>query len=203
MAVTNICAELKRGQDTSCTSPLRRYYQQAVVMNKSDIDMTTVQITASDAGTPTPTCAYNVEFTLKEGKTGYLFRGNENGSTYKGYFDKVTNETFGVPDYTHHVQMLVAGVEENSKCILSSLDKGSFVVAMQFADGTVEIYGMQNGMKTDDYTYDTQENGGGTAIILSSRETAPEGYLPLVYKSATPDGETADFDNLFANPATP
>lgn len=199
MAVTSPCAELKGGQDISCTSPLRRFYQQAVIINKSDIDTTTVEITAPTTGGGTPTCAYNVQFSLKTGKTGYMFKGSENGSVYKGYFDKATNETFGVPDYTHHVQILLVGVSEETKCYLDALDKGSYVVAMQFADGTVEMYGFQSGMTTEDYTYDPQEGGGGTPIILSSREISPEPRVPLVYKSQVEGGETADFDSLFAN----
>ena len=36
------------------------------------------------------------------------------------------------------------------------IDKGSFVVALQAKDGTVEIYGMVNGLTTGDYEYNIQ-----------------------------------------------
>lgn len=196
MAIQSICGTLKAGQDLSCITPARRYFQQAVIINKSDID--TYTITAPNGVAP-DSCEYQVEFTLKDGKTGYRLMGSENGSTYRGYFDKSIAETLGQPQYIHNVQILIAGVDRATKCILDALDKGSYVVALQFSDNTVEIYGIQNGLTTGDYTYDVQEGGGGTAIVLSSRENAPEGYLPLVYKSATPDGEVADFDSEFAN----
>ena len=200
MAVIPLCARLLSGQDASCTPLKRRYFQQAVVINKTDIEDYTITLTDFDS--ETPTCAYNVEFTLKEGATGYRFSGGENGSTFFGRYNKTLSELGGLPQYAHEVQMLVVGADEAAKCILSGLDKGSYVVALQFSDGTVEIYGMENGLSTGDYTYSIQENGGGTAVILSSNETTPESHLPLVYKSAVPGEEGADFDAAFANPAS-
>lgn len=198
MANESVCAKLAAGQDVSCLSPLRRYYQQAVLINKSDIDPESILITNTGlAGA----CAYNVEFTLKEDTTGYLFKGNENGSVYKGFFDKSNNDTFGIPEYIHHAQLIMAGVDEAAKCNLQAIDKGSVVVAYQFADNTIEIYGIENGLTTGDYTYDTQENGGATTLDLASMENNPERYMPLVYKSQTPGTEVADFDALFSNPA--
>jgi len=198
MATTSACASLKAGQDVSClASPSRRYYQQAVIINKSDIDPATVVKTLPTA--VSSVCNYNVAFALKDGATGYAFKGSENGSTYVGYFDKATNELTGNPDYTHHAQLLVMGVAEATKCILNSLDRGSYVVAYQFYDNTIEIYGFDSGLTTEDYTYNAQEGGGGQAIILSSREISPEPNQPYAYKSGTEDGEIADFDALFAN----
>lgn len=194
MAVASICGILKNGQDDSCIAPVRRYYQQAVVINLTDINPSTLVITK-----PTDLlCGYNLQFSLKVGKTGYLFKGSENGSTYKGYFDKSVSD-LGFVQYKHNAQILIVGASEATKCILDSLGKGKYAVAFQFSDGVVEIYGIQNGLTTGDYTYDVQEGGGGTAIILSSRETAPEGLLPLVYKSLVVGSETADFDSAFEN----
>lgn len=198
MAQDTVCGMLKDGQDTSCLSPSKRYYQQAVVINKSDIDE--YEVTKTDTTTPSAPCAHHVTFTLKAGKTGFMFKGSEAGSTYKGYVDKSRNELFGLPQYIHHAQILIAGADEETKCKIDSMDRGSFVIAYQFKDGTVEIYGIENGLTTDDYTLDLQENGGGQALILSSLESAPENDLPLIYKSAVSGGETADFDELFAAP---
>lgn len=192
MAITSVCGTLMNGQDASCVSPSRRYFQQAVVINKSDIASFTIT-----APTEANACAYHVEFSLKEGKTGFLFAGSENGSVYKGFFDKSQSD-LGFAQYAHSVQMLVVGADEAAKCVLDALGKGSYVVALQIGD-LIEVYGVQNGLVAGDYTYDLQEGGGGSAIVLSSAETAPESRLPLVYKSATPDGEVADFDSLFAN----
>lgn len=195
MATYSTCSKLKQGQDTSCLSLKRRYIQQAVFLNMDDIDPATIVIAEETESVP---CAHTVQFALKTGKTGYLFRGNENASSFKGYADKTTQETFGNPDYIHHVQIPMAGVDEKAKCILTQLDRGNYVIAMQYSDNTIEIFGMESGLKTDDYTYDPQEGGGGSLIVMSSRDFAPEPKLPFVYKSLVSGGEVADFDDLFA-----
>lgn len=200
MAITSVCGTLKSGKDLSCTAPQRKYAQQISIINKNDVDPDTLVITAPNGATPA-TCAYNVKFSLLEDKTGYHFTGSENGSTYKGYVDIATSETFGTPEFIHSVQMMVAGVTEADKCVLDALVRGKFVVAMQFADGTIEIYGIRNGLSLVPATYDVQENGGGTAMVLASQENAPEDLLPLVYISLVPGSEIADFDSDFANPA--
>jgi hypothetical protein len=192
MAVASICGTLKNGQDASCIAPVRRYYQQAVVFNLADINPSTLVIT-----TPTALlCSYNVQFALKTGKKGYRFAGSENGSTYKGYFDKSVSD-LGFVQYKHNAQILVIGADESSKCVLDALGKGNYAVAFQFADGVVEIYGIQNGLVAGDFTYDVQEGGGGTPIVLSSRDIAPEGLVPLIYKSLVPGQENEDFDSAF------
>lgn len=195
MAQTSVCALLLAGQDTVCEPIKRRYYQQAVLINKSDINAYTITRTNYEA--PTPTCSYKVSFTLKPGKRGYLFRGPENGSNYFGSFDKTTSD-LGFAQYNHNASLLIVGATQSAKCVLDSLDKGSFVVAYQFTDGTVEIYGMENGLSTGDYTYDIQGGGGGTAVALSSGDIRPENTLPLVYVSVIPGQESEDFDAEFA-----
>lgn len=198
MALASVCGVLLDGQDQSCTPPKRRYYQQVVVINKSDIDPASVVKSLTDYESPSPVCEYGVSFSLKEGKTGHRFSGIEAGSSYFGTFDK-TRSDFGYPQYIHNANLLVVGADAASKCVLSALDKGSYVVAYQFADGTVEIYGFDNGLATGDYSYDIQGGGGGSAVILSSLENAPENDLPYVYISAVPGQEGADFDSNFAN----
>jgi len=198
MAVASICGTLKNGQDASCIAPARRFYQQAVIINKQHIDPASVVISVPTA--EAPDCLYNVEFSLKTGETGYRYTAPEAGSTYKGYFDKTLSD-LGYPQYKHNAQILIVGSTEEAKCILDSLSKGKYVVAYQFTDGTVEIYGFENGLTTGDFTYDVQEGGGGTAIVLSSLDIAPENYVPLVYKSGTLGGENADFDSNFDNGA--
>lgn len=198
MAIESTCAKLISGYDADCVVSARRYYQQAVVINKTDIETYTVSL----PDVALETCAYNVEFTLKAGKTGYLFRGASAGGSFLGSYSKSRSD-LGQAQYAHNVQLLVLGVAEASKCILSALDKGLYVVAMQLTDGTVEIFGMDNGLTTTDYDYNVQEGGGGSIIPLQSLDVAPENNLPLVYKSAVPGGENADFDSLFAQPALP
>lgn len=194
MALESACGKILNGQDNSCpTSIQRKYYQQAVVMNRTDIDYATAVKTLPTADE----CNYNVQFSLKEGTTGYRFSAAESGSSIKGFFDK-SRSNLGNVQYNHQVQLLIMSILEESKCILSGLDLGNFVVALQNGN-TIEIFGFYNGLTTADYTYDVAEGGGGTAIVLSSLEDNLEALLPLVYVSETPGGEVADFDANFAN----
>src|SRR5699024_10406218 len=122
---------------------------------------------------------------LKSGKTGYRISGIEAGSSFFGSYSK-TRDDHGYPVYTHNVSLLISGVTEQSKCILDSLDAGNYIAVMQYTDGTVVVYGANNGLSTGDYDYSPQENAGGGVIVMSSPEVAPENTLPLIYKSATP-----------------
>jgi hypothetical protein len=193
MAIQSLCAKIFNGLDVSCVKPVSKYYQQAVIINKSDIDTYTVDLPDAEA----QTCAYKVQFALKAGATGYRIQGAEAGSSFYGSVSKTRND-LGYAEYLHNVGILVAGLSEESKCILDGLDKGSFVVALQAKDETVEVFGLVNGLTTGDYEYNIQEGGGGTQIILSSLEDAAESSLPLIYESAVPGQETEDFDDAFA-----
>lgn len=191
MATESVCGILLNGQDTACNPPVRRYFQQAVVINKSDIDTMTITIPDGE------TCEYKINFTLKSGKSGLLFIAPESGNSVKGLVDKAISD-LGHPTFIHHAQFLVTGASEATKCILDALTRGNYMVVYQLVDETVEVYGAENGLISADFTYDLQEGGGGVAISMDSRETAPENYLPLVYESTVPGSETADFNSLFA-----
>jgi hypothetical protein len=195
MAVESLCAKLLAGQDNSCSAPIRKYEQQIVVINKSDIEE--YEITKTNFSIDPPVCAYNVNFTLKDGKTGYRIIGPQNGSAFSGTYAKSTSD-LGYVQYQHIVNMLTTGFDETSKCITEALDKGSYIVAMQVGQ-TIEIYGIENGLTTGDYTNDPQANGGGNAVTLQSLENTPENSKPLVYVSNTPGSELEDFDDAFAN----
>lgn len=190
MALPSICGTIKAGQDYSCSSVPSRYYQQAVIINMSDIDTKTINTT--DLG---ETCNRNVQFALKEGKSGFRFTLSENGTAISGTFDKSTND-FGYPQFLHRVNIALTGLTEQDKCTLEGLSKGRFVVALQIGD-IVEVYGIQNGLSAGDFTYDPQANSGFVALTLESSETAQESNVPLVYKSAVSDQEIEDFDSNF------
>lgn len=196
MALTSICGTLTAGQDNSCLTVVqRKYYQQLVLINRSSIDPDSIVVTVPTE--EAPECAYNVQFSLKDGETGYRFTANESGSSIKGFFDKSRDDN-GNLQYNHQVQALIMNVLEESKCILSALDKGNFVAALQNGN-TIEIFGLYNGLTTGDYTFDTQEGGGGTLITLSNLEDNQESFLPFVYKSDPAGSEIADFDANFSN----
>ena len=195
MANTSICAELANGLDLSCVRSLpKKYYQEAVIINFNDIDRT-----ASVLGNFAAACDYTVQMVLKAGKSGVQVKLPDNGSSIKGFFAKSKTDN-GFVQYLHQVQILVAGASKETKCILDKLDRGRYVIAVQLSDGTVEVYGYENGLSTGDYTYDIQEGGGGSLIILQSDENAQEGTLPLVYKSNPVGTEDADFNEQFAQP---
>lgn len=191
MAIVSVCAKLAQGLDSSCIAPVRKYYQQAVLINKSDIEGYTIQHDPE-------TGAYNVQFNLTAGTTGYRITGDEAGSSFFGSNDLTRNEQSGRPEYSHNVQLLVAGATEEAKAVLHALDRGSYVAALQLRNGVVEIYGIENGLVTTDRTESLQENGGTVVVTMSSQEDGPEGYLPLIYKSEVEGGEGADFDSEFA-----
>lgn len=202
MAVLSVCGKLFNGWDAGCEAGPRKFYQQACIINKDDIDPATITKTLPDLTQDPPTCNYNVAFELKDGKKGYKFVGPEAGNSFYGSFDKSRSD-LGYTQYIHNTQVLINGVSEESQCILGALDKGSFVVALQLTDGTVVIYGLDNGLQTGDYTYNISEGGGGVPVLLSSSENAPESYLPYIYKSGTAGQEGTDFDACFENPPGP
>ena len=127
MAIESICAQLAAGFDASCDPPARKYYQQAVLINKTDIDPTTINITRPEdtAG------SYNAQFVLLEGKTGFKFLGPSAGSNFVGSYEK-TRSDLGYPQYKHNAQILIAGVTEAAKAILDGLDKGSLTAAGRY-----------------------------------------------------------------------
>ena len=193
MANTAICAELDGVVDLSCIRNLvKKYFQEIVIINFNDIDRTASVINQAGA-----LCDYSVSMVLKAGKKGVMLKLPENGNTIRGSYAKSTSD-LGFIQYLQTVQILIAGVTKEIKCILDKLDRGRYVVAAQLADGTVEIYGYENGLTTGDYTFDLVEGGGGAKIPLQSKDTEQETLLPMVYKSAVPGSENADFNEQFS-----
>ena len=193
MANTAICAELDGVVDLSCIRTLvKKYFQEIVIINFNDIDRTASVINQAGA-----LCDYSVSMVLKAGKKGVMLKLPENGNTIRGSYAKSTSD-LGFIQYLHTVQILIAGVTKEIKCILDKLDRGRYVVAAQLADGTVEIYGYENGLTTGDYTFDLVEGGGGAKIPLQSKDAEQESMLPLIYKPAVPGSENADFNEQFS-----
>lgn len=193
MANTAICAELDGVVDLSCIRTLvKKYFQEIVIINFNDIDRTASVINQAGA-----LCDYSVSMVLKAGKKGVMLKLPENGNTIRGSYAKSTSD-LGFTQYLQTVQILIAGVTKEIKCILDKLDRGRYVVAAQLADGTVEIYGYENGLTTGDYTFDLVEGGGGAKIPLQSKDAEQESMLPLIYKPAVPGSENADFNEQFS-----
>lgn len=192
MARQPICGTITKGQDYSCQSVPSRYFQQIVIINMGDLDEVTIN-NSDVAGV----CSRNVQFTLKEGATGYRISLPDNGSAIYGTFDATTND-FGFANFLHRVYVALTDATEEDKCTLENLVKGRYVVALQRGQ-IVEIYGIVNGLSAEDFTSDPQNNSGFVAIALASKENSPEPNVPLVYKSAVPGQEVEDFDSNFEN----
>lgn len=197
MANISICAEIDGEIDLSCIRNLpKKYFQEVVIINKSDIDYTTSVVGNLDA-----TCDYTVQMVLKTGKKGVMFKIPETSGSIFGTAAKTTADVTGLQQFVHLVQILAMGLSSEIKCLLDKLGRGKFVVAAQLSDGTVEIYGWENGLSTGDYTIDIAGGGGASVVPLQSIETAQESMLPLIYKPQTGGDANADFNEQFA--ATP
>lgn len=211
MAVS-ICGKIFKGQDSSCEVQQKGHEQEIVVMNHTDLDTLTITRDCTET-----TSEYRVGFTLKQGATGVKFIGPAAGNMMKGTFAK-TRADNGLVEYQHMGHILMAGINEEQKCILDALDKGRAFFAVKIRNykraptgspagneinEAIEIYGIGQGLVTADYDYDLTENGGLVDITLQSQDGAFENNLPYIYESATPGAEVTDFDDLFANPGSP
>ena len=193
MANTIVCAELTGAINYSCVRNFpKKYFQEAVIINLNDIDRTT-SVVGNLAGA---TCDYTVQMVLKYLKKGIQVKLPETGNAIKGFTGKSKTDN-GFVQYLHQVQFIMLGASAEAKCQLDKLDHGRYALALQLTDGTVEIYGWENGLSTADYTYDIAEGGGGSLIVLQSDENAQESMLPLVYKPQTGGDANADFNEQF------
>jgi len=177
------CVNLIKGFDIGCEALFRKYYQNVVLINRSDVDQFRIIATNSQ---------HRIQFNLLAGKTGYLFTGNENVGLLNAKFNK--REEKGVPFYTHNVDVVVAGTSENIKTLLKQIDNSNYFAAIQFKNGDVEIYGFENGLTSGSYEYAAQSSLGGAVITMSSKFDEYE--PPYLYHS---NSITDDFDGLFAN----
>jgi len=183
------CETLRNGLDLSCGNIVKNYYQQAVLVNRADV-LNKQILTSTVSIEDVYECRYKVIFNLKPDLHGFLFSTSENSTTIFGVVQKsVIN---GIPQYLHSVTINILGVSEMVKCTLKQLDYADYFVALQMYDGTVEVFGFEYGMTTDNYTYDAQNSGGGAIIKLQSLQDALEDELPFIY-----EGGADDFDNLF------
>lgn len=195
------CIELRQGQDASCANLYRRYFQQVVLVNKKDVESYQMLTSSVSIGGDF-TCRHRLRFKLLEGKTGFRFSFPEGGYSVFGSFEKSIRE--GIPQYLHSIQLPITGVDEATKCILLQLDWSEYFGALQFADGTIEIYGFEYGLMPSGYTYDPQNGFGGSVLTLKSDNEALEDEPPFVYESGNAGQEGEDFDNNFGdNPDLP
>ena len=181
------------GFDASCLDVLKKYYQNIVLISKADV---------SSFNLYSDNERNRIFFSLGTGKSGFLFRAPELSSSLTASWAKT--EESGIPLYDHSVSVPIVGVEEAVKILLKQLDQSNVFAAIQFKDNTVEIYGFNYGLKTQDYDYQAQGGIGGSIINLKSRELEydpPYIYLPVAITPGQDVFQQAviDFDNLFAD----
>lgn len=188
------CLALNTGADFSCGTFQKKYAQQIVLINKKDVAAWSIQTSKDSLIPDIPTeCRHRIQFYLKEGKTGYRFTFPERGSLVFGSHSKRDDNSR--KEYLHRVQIAVYGVSEEIKCLLRRLDSGNYFASLQIGE-TIEIFGFEYGLTTNDYTYEPQ-GSGGSIIELISDSDALEDEAPFVYFSN--GNEVDDFDNDFVD----
>lgn len=191
------CEKLRAGLNIACGSFGNKYYQQVVLVNRSDVKNKLIIVSNTNIY-DVYTCAHRLIFELNEPKvggppiTGYRFTVGENSTSIFGSFNKSDKDN--IPQYSHAINIVLAGVTEEIKCIIKQLDQGDYFAAVQYYDGTIEIYGFEYGLSSADYGYDPQNSGGGGVIKLQSLSDALEDEPPFIY-----GGNPEDFDNNFTD----
>ena len=191
----SVCEKLRSGQDTVCISPEKKYYQQVVLVNRNDVNEKRI-VTSSIDINDNYLCRNRVYFDLKTNKTGFRFTSGENGMNIFGLFEKTVIN--GIPQYSHSVNIILVGVDEDTKCLLKQLDSGDYFAALQIGE-TIEVFGFEYGLTTSNYSYDPANLSGGAIIKLNSMADSLEDEPPFVYRTQTPNFEITDFDDNFAN----
>jgi len=201
--MAEICGKLKSGQDNACPENIVKGYVQEIVLVNLD-DVKERGISSICDGTDTE---HRAGVVLDVGTQGYRFTGAKLGNQIRGWSSKSVDDS-GYPIYTHHVQIILLGVNEEQKCILKNLDFGlyaGFLKLKSYPDAVateiqeaVEIFGLKNGMGTADYDYDITESNGVIVIELFSSEGNEEPAPPYMYVSETIGNEVTDFDDEFS-----
>lgn len=190
----SICERLRNGQNTICITPAKKYYQQVVLVNRDDVLNSRIVTSGIDMD-DTYQCRNRVYFDLKEFATGYRFTTFESGMSVFGLWEKTVIN--GISQYSHSVNIVLVGVDEEVKCLLKQLDSGDYFAALQYYDGTIEIFGFEFGLTTSNYSYDPANLSGGAIIKLNSMPDSLEDEPPFVYKTQTIGEEINAFDNNF------
>lgn len=178
-----VCETLTQDIDNQCASPARKFDQKVVILNYEDLYNYKEHTTGID---------HNVEVVLPVAyNSGNHILSNYNGNNIKGGFTMTRDE--GIPRYKHSVSFPIIGVDDKPMSALRQIDTGKYVVFLRFGDGTIKVYGIENGLKSIGYSYEPQSNTGGGIITLESEYHEP--YQPLVYS-----GDPRNFDKDFNNP---
>jgi len=169
------CFNLLYNRDYTCKAYKRRYLQKIVLVR--DTDVSTYKVYNDEVGSGR--CLINIEFitpiTLK------VLSYNANANIVFGSVDKsIKND---LVQYKHKVQLAIFDVSQQAKVVLRSLDNAKYFALLMYENGTIEVYGFHNGLRTANYQYDPANNQGGGLITLES--VSDEYTMPYVLTNNT------------------
>lgn len=184
----SLCEDLIKGYSVGCTNDQRLFVQKLVLINKSDVSNYIVR--KSSLILDNYTCRHSILFRLKENASGKLIDQIHTAKNVYGTHER--SEDLNVSEYTHAVNFIVDGYKESLICFLNNLNKSHYFAALKLTDNTVVIYGFDNGLRPNNYSFDLQSNNGVTQIKLETAKGEEEQEQPYIY-----GGNSNDFDNLF------
>lgn len=189
------CEDLINGYSVGCTNDQRLFIQKLVLINKSSVLDYLVKKTSVGIDNAF-NCNHNIVFRLKEGERGKLISQIHNARNVFGSHER--SEDSNVSEWTHSVSFIVQGYNENLICFLNNLNTAHYFAAAMLTDGTVIIYGFDNGLRPNNYSIDLQGNNGVTSVKLETAKSEEEQEQPYIYNSLASTPEN-DFNNLFAD----
>ncbi|PZR11190.1 MAG: hypothetical protein DI539_20860 [Flavobacterium psychrophilum] len=164
--------------------------QKAVIINKSDIDMTALTMSGAlvtNLSLLSGSTGYSVETIKQLHNTAAAFTANDAGA-----------DTFA---QSYVGRIWGQGVQDAERA--RELKDGEFVVVVQtkWGAGTNEafkVYGLENGLRMTEATFTSIENEGALLFTLSSLEGYQETYPYQIWNEGTYAENKAKFDALFA-----
>lgn len=183
------CEDLIRGYSVGCTNDQRLFVQKLVLINKSNVLEYFVRKSSVDIE-DNFNCNHNIVFRLNEGEKGKLISQIDNARNVFATHER--SEDSNISEWLHSVNFIIQGYNESLICFLNNLNVAHYFAAAMLTDGTVIIYGFDNGLRPNNYSVDLQGNNGVTNIKLETSKGEEEQEQPYIY-----GGNISDFDNLF------
>jgi len=163
----------------------------AVLVNKSDIDLTAL----------TSTGATVTNLTLKNGASGYKIDWiKQLGNTASEF----TPNDSGVDTFSHSFACRVFGQTADDSERIKELSGGEFVVVVESKfKGTAnadafKVFGVENGLRMSEGSFTSLENDGSFLFTLASQEGYGESYPWQVLLETSYTATKTKFDALFA-----
>lgn len=189
-----LCEDILNGYNSGCENNQRRFVQKIVLLNKSDILEYKILKSRLDINGGL-NIDHSIYFRLKDGKKGISVTNIHNGYNVNGTWDFSENDYS--QNYTHSIKFITTGYNDSLAYFLSVINTALYFATLCMSDGTVLVFGFDNGLHSSSYKVDLQGANGVTQITLQTGKNEEEYNAPFIYQS----GNIAqnDFDNLFAD----